>query len=113
MKFLYIWISLLVFLALAVYTFWLGFNPTSPVLPIGNEQIGLSRKEMIKLLSLIWLIGPPLLMYIHWGIFCRRYDLSISNWCNTLILYYVVSGWRSWVQCLFCSVGERYYRPSA
>jgi hypothetical protein len=30
---------------------------------------------MIKLLSLIWLIGPPLLMYIHWGVFCRRYDL--------------------------------------
>ena len=75
MKFLYIWISLLAFLALAVYTFWLGVNSASPVLPFGNEYIGLSRKEMIKLLSLIWLIGPPLLMYIHWGVFCRRYDL--------------------------------------
>ena len=105
MKFLYIWISLLVFLALAVYTFWLGFNPTSPVLPIGNEQIGLSRKEMIKLLSLIWLIGPPLLMYIHWGVFCRRYDLINlelvqhshnllrSIWLAVLGAMFVLFGW--------------------
>ena len=105
MKFLYIWISLLVFLALAVYTFWLGFNPTSPVLPIGSEQIGLSRKEMIKLLSLIWLIGPPLLMYIHWGVFCRRYDLINlelvqhshnllrSIWLAILGAMFVLFGW--------------------
>ena len=105
MKFLYIWVSLLVFLALAVYTFWLGFNPTSQVLPIGNEQIGLSRKEMIKLLSLIWLIGPPLLMYIHWGVFCRRYDLINlelvqhshtllrSIWLAILGAMFVLFGW--------------------
>ena len=74
-KFLYVWICVLAFFALAIYTVWLGFNPTSPLLPFGNEYISLSRKDMIKVLSLVWLIAPPLLMYIHWGVFCKRYDL--------------------------------------
>jgi len=75
LKFLYISICLLAFLGLAIYTLWLGVNPTSQVLPFGEEWVNLTRKDTIKGLMLVWLIGPPLLMYIHWGVFCRRYDL--------------------------------------
>jgi len=57
------------------YSIWLNLNPSSRVIPFGSEYLNIDRNGMIRIIVLVWLIGPPVALFIDWSIFCRNYDL--------------------------------------
>jgi hypothetical protein len=57
------------------YSTWLSVNPNSHPIPLGNEYVNLDRTAVIKLVSIIWLLTPPVALYLDCLFFCRAYDL--------------------------------------
>ena len=57
------------------YSIWLGLSPSNHILPFTAENFGIERKELIKIISIFWLIVPPILLWFDWTVFCRNFDL--------------------------------------